>query len=95
MSVENVSYEMQNGSYPTPTTSGAAVAIANVSDSTYDKLAVYVVCNQAISLAAAGAGLYAPGCLAIDMTGASGTNADAYTMYNGGTAASPSWTLLS
>jgi hypothetical protein len=54
MSVENVSYEMQNGSYPAPTTSGAALAIANVSDSTYDKLAVYVVCNQAISLAAAG-----------------------------------------
>jgi hypothetical protein len=91
MSVENVSFELQNGTFPTPTTTGAAVALMKVQDSTYDKLALLAVCNQAVSLAGTGAGLYAPGCIGIDMTGASSANADAFLMFNAGTAASPSW----
>jgi hypothetical protein len=94
MSVENVSYEMQNGTFPLPGTSDTAVRIANVDDTTYGKAAILVVANQAISLAASGTG-YAPGCFAIDFTGASGTNGDAYNAYNQGTTASPTWVAIS
>ena len=94
MSVENVSYEMQNGTFPLPGTSDTAVAIANVHDATYGKAAILVIANQAISLAAAGTG-YAPGCFAIDFTGKSGANGDAWNAYNQGTTATPTWVAVS
>jgi hypothetical protein len=99
MSVENVSFELQNGTYPTPTTSGLPVTVMNVQDATYDKLATIVLANQALSLAApngtTGAGRYAPGCIGVDLTGASGDNADSYTAVNKGTAASPDFVAIS
>lgn len=72
MSVQNVSYEMENGTFAAP--NAIPVLFVNVSDPTYDKLGMYgyVTGATAVSLAlTAGngyAGKFAKGCLMIDTT---------------------------
>jgi hypothetical protein len=70
MSVENVSYEMANGTFPSGSATPAAVV--NVDDATYGKVMMfgYVTPASAVSTENTGSG-YGVGCLLIDITNGS------------------------
>ena len=91
MSVENVSYEMQNGTFPVP--SAVPVKVVNVDDATYGSLCMdgYVIGTVAVSTAITASEGYV-GEFAIGATLRDTTNAGFYQ--NVGTAASPSFTEI-
>lgn len=93
MSQANVDFEMSNGKFPVPPTSGEPIRVINVADATYGSVAVLIVAGRAISLAATGTG-YAEGCIGIDTTGVSGANSDSAFVKNTGSSASPTWTIV-
>ena len=91
MSRGNIDFELQYGTFPTP--SATAVKVINVTDATYGSLCVfgYVTGATAVSLALTASGGYVGdfgiGALVIDTT-----NAGLYQ--NVGTAAAPSFTEI-
>lgn len=91
MSVENVSFEMQNGTFPAP--SAVPVKVVNVWDATYGSLCMdgYVTGTTAVSLAILASLNYA-GVFAIGATLRDVTNAGFYQ--NVGTVAVPSFTEI-
>jgi hypothetical protein len=89
MSVENVSFELQNGTFPTPSTT--PVKVINVEDATYDGLCVYGYIGGAPgTYAVASAGYTSDFALACTMVDT--VNGD--VLYNTGTVAAPTWTTL-
>jgi len=92
MSQGNLLFQMQNFDGPTP--SITPVSVLRFPDATYNHLTYVGYVAGAVSLYCTTANTFGVGCVMFDTTGVSGGNGDAGPMVNTGTAASPSWVII-